>query len=90
MLNNAGGRTDFIPKKQEVRGSHTMKQAERWQTAAPPVGTTELSSREIILLKHHIPLVTEIAKDQNNIQSLTSRMGTGGGNIPLIIVRSDK
>lgn len=42
---------------------------------------------DVVLLFHHIPLVTEIAKDQKNCQALLARMGTGGGNIPLIMVK---
>lgn len=37
---------------------------------------------EIIILYHHIPKVTEIAKDQNNCQTLISRAGTGGAMFP--------
>lgn len=43
-----------------------------------------------ILLYHHIPKVTEIAKDQNNCQTLISRAGTGGGNVPLIMMKDER
>lgn len=45
---------------------------------------------EVIILYHHIPKVTEIAKDQNNCQTLISRAGTGGGNVPLIMVKDER
>ena len=41
----------------------------------------------LIILDHHIPRVTGVAEDQNNCQALTARAGTGGGNVPLIMVK---
>lgn len=43
-----------------------------------------------IILYHHIPEVTCIAADQKNCQTLISRAGTGGGNVPLILERMNK
>lgn len=41
----------------------------------------------VIILDHHpADSRTEIAEDQKTIQTLTSRMGTGGGNVPMILV----
>lgn len=41
-----------------------------------------------IIIEHHPnDSRTQISKDQKNVQSLTQRMGTGGGNIPLVMVR---
>ena len=40
---------------------------------------------KVLILDHHpADSRTDIADDQNTIQTLTSRMGTGGGNVPLI------
>ena len=40
----------------------------------------------VILLDHHpADSRTDIAEDQTAIQTLTSRMGTGGGNVPMIL-----
>lgn len=40
----------------------------------------------VIILDHHpADSRTEIAEDQKTIQTLTSRMGTGGGNVPMIL-----
>ena len=40
----------------------------------------------VILLDHHpADSRTDIAEDQTAIQTLTSRMGTGGGNVPMIM-----
>ena len=44
----------------------------------------------VVILNHHIPRTTYISKDQNNIQSLISRAGTGGGNVPLIMIKEKK
>lgn len=45
---------------------------------------------EVIIIEHHPQdSRTIIAKDQNNVQSLTGRMGTGGNNIPLIIQKEN-
>ena len=43
-----------------------------------------MERRAIILDHHPADSRTDIADDQNTIQTLTSRMGTGGGNVPLI------
>lgn len=46
---------------------------------------------EAIIIEHHPnDSRTGIAKDQSTIQTLTSRMGTGGGNVPLIMVEKPK
>lgn len=40
----------------------------------------------VIILDHHpADSRTDIAEDQQTIQTLTSRMGTGGGNVPMIL-----
>ena len=40
----------------------------------------------VIILDHHpADSRTDIAEDQETIQTLTSRMGTGGGNVPMIL-----
>ncbi|MBO7462031.1 MAG: DNA cytosine methyltransferase [Bacteroidales bacterium] len=39
----------------------------------------------IIVENHPNDSRTRIAEDQNNFQSLTGRMGTGGGNVPLVL-----
>ena len=45
---------------------------------------------KFILLDHH-PNDSRIGIKENDVcQSLTSRMGTGGGNVPLVIVINDK
>ena len=41
----------------------------------------------VIILDHHpADSRTEIVEDQETMQTLTSRMGTGGGNVPMILV----
>ena len=54
------------------------------------LNTTEVHAVCYILLDHHIPRVTTIAKDQRNIQTLIGRGGTGGGNVPLIMVEKSQ
>ena len=47
-----------------------------------------LNSTEVhaVIVEHHPnDSRTKIADDQKNCQGLTSRMGTGGGNVPLIL-----
>lgn len=45
---------------------------------------------EAIIVEHHPnDSRTKIADDQKNCQGLTSRMGTGGGNVPLIMVKEN-
>jgi len=45
----------------------------------------------IIIVEHHPnDSRTRIADDQSNVQSLTQRMGTGGGNVPLIMVKDER
>lgn len=41
---------------------------------------------QIIILEHHpMDCRIKIAQDQNHIQTLSERMGTGGGNVPMIL-----
>ena len=45
---------------------------------------------EYIMLEHH-PNDSRVKLDESGTcQSLTSRMGTGGGNVPLVIIIDDK
>ncbi len=45
----------------------------------------------VVIIEHHPnDSRTRIADDQNNVQSLTQRMGTGGGNVPLILIKDGK
>lgn len=40
----------------------------------------------VIILDHHpADSRTDVAEDQKTVQTLTSRMGTGGGNVPMIL-----
>lgn len=48
------------------------------------------NQEDLIILNHHIPRDTYIPKDQKNIQSLISRAGTGGGNVPIIMTKENK
>lgn len=53
-------------------------------------GTLSASNDQFIVLDHHPnDSRTDIAHDQKTVQTLTSRTGTGGGNVPLIMVKTN-
>ena len=53
-------------------------------------GTIATSNDQFIVLDHHpMDSRTDIAQDQNTMQTLHHRMGTGGGNVPLIMEKKD-
>ena len=53
-------------------------------------GTIATSNVQFIVLDHHpMDSRTDIAHDQNTMQTLARNMGAGGGNVPLIMVKKD-
>lgn len=45
---------------------------------------------EVIVLEHHPNDSRILVKEDGICQSLTSRMGTGGGNVPLVLTFTEK
>ena len=53
-------------------------------------GTLSASNDQFIVLDHHPQdSRTDIAHDQTAIQTLARNMGAGGGNVPLIMVKTN-
>lgn len=59
-------------------------------TKASEISMSNSRSTTIIIEHHPNDSRTKIADDQKNCQGLTSSMGTGGGNVPLILERMNK
>ena len=74
----------------KVRRAQSKDDFETWQHSS--ISNTlncfdvgDVRSTTIIIEHHPNDSRTKIADDQKNCQGLTSRMGTGGGNVPLIL-----
>lgn len=44
---------------------------------------------KVLVLEHHPNDSRLLVKDDDICQSLTSRMGTGGGNVPLVMITDE-
>ena len=42
---------------------------------------------DVIILNNRFGRYVEISKDQNNSETLLSRAGTGGGNVPCVLIK---
>lgn len=87
-LNSRATDSDHIPCVIEVIGADIYNLALTGDKACSLTSegwTSTGTCPKVLILDHHPnDSRTGIAEDQQAVQTLTSRMGTGGGNVPLI------
>ena len=80
--------TEHLPCVVEVIGADIYNltlTGDKACTLTEGVTSTGTCPKVLILDHHPNDSQTDIAEDQQAVQTLTSRMGTGGGNVPMIL-----